>query len=250
MTAIDATAGEHSRVQPRFAATLCLGILAGTAAFAASGEPPLPPEIKTIMDAPQYKGALWGLRAVDLKSGRVVASLGPDKLFFTGSVRKLFSVGVALNALGADHRFTTPVYRTGKLGADGVLKGNLVLVASGDLTLGGRTLPDGTVAFTNFDHTESNSLGSSILTAPDPLAGIDALARQVAAAGIKEVDGDVVVDDRLFRHFRVPNGNVLITPVIVNDNLIDVTIEPTEPGQPANVDWRPKTAAFSPSGRR
>ena len=55
----------------------------------------------------------------------------------------------------------------------------------------------------------------------------------------------MVVDDRLFHHFRVPNGNVLITPVIVNDNLIDVTIEPTEPGQPANVDWRPKTAAFS-----
>ena len=42
----------------------------------------------------------------------------------------------------------------------------------------------------------------------------------------------------------MPNGNVLITPIIINDNLIDVTIIPTEPGQPAIVDWRPKSAAF------
>ncbi len=89
-------------------------------------------------------------------------------------MRKLFSVGLALNALGADHRFITPVYRIGDLTPDGVLKGDLVLVASADLTLGGRNLPDGTLAFTNFDHTESNSLGSSILTDTDPLAGLNA----------------------------------------------------------------------------
>jgi PBP4 family serine-type D-alanyl-D-alanine carboxypeptidase len=197
------------------------------------------------MNAPKYGGATWGLRAVDLETAKPVASLGPDSLFFTGSVRKLFSVGLALNALGPDHRFTTPVYRLGQVTREGVLEGDLVLVASGDLTLGGRDRPDGTIAFTNFDHTESNSLGSSILTDTDPLAGIIALARQVAAAGVKEVRGDIVVDDRLFDHFRVPNGNVLITPIIVNDNLIDVTILPTEPGKPAAVDWRPKSAAFT-----
>ncbi|MCL4245737.1 MAG: D-alanyl-D-alanine carboxypeptidase, partial [Candidatus Dadabacteria bacterium] len=111
-------------------------------------------------------------------------------------------------------------------------------------TMGGRNTPEGTVAYTSFDHTEANSLGSAILTAPDPLQGIDELAAQVAASGITEVNGDVVVDDRLFDLFRVPNGNVLITPMIINDNLVDVTIIPTEPGQPAIVDWRPKSAAF------
>ncbi len=160
-------------------------------------------------------------------------------------MRKLFSVGLALNALGIDHRFETPVYRMGEVAPDGTLQGDLVLVASGDLTLGGRTTADGKVAFTNFDHTEANSLGSAILTKPDPLAGLDLLAGQVAASGIKAVAGDVIVDDRLFDQFRVPNGNVLITPIIVNDNLIDVTILPTEAGRPANVDWRPKTAAFA-----
>ncbi|MGH6865609.1 MAG: D-alanyl-D-alanine carboxypeptidase/D-alanyl-D-alanine endopeptidase [Methyloceanibacter sp.] len=206
--------------------------------------PLLPSEITKIIGAPNYAGATWGLRVVDLAVAKPLATIGPDALFFTGSVRKLFSAGAALNALGPDHRFKTPVYRQGEV-RDGVLDGDLVLVASGDLTLGGRDSPDGRIAFTNFDHTESNSLGSSILAKTDPLAGIGALAQQVAAAGIKEIAGDVVVDDRLFDHFRVPNGNVLITPMIVNDNLIDVTIVPTEPGKPAKVDWRPKSAAFT-----
>jgi D-alanyl-D-alanine carboxypeptidase/D-alanyl-D-alanine-endopeptidase (penicillin-binding protein 4) len=222
---------------------LCLGILAAPGNGAA--EDTLPPAIRTIIAAPRYAGASWGLRVVDVQSGQVLQQLGPDALFFTGSVRKLFSVAAALGALGAEHRFTTPVYRRGAVAADGVLQGDLVLVASGDLTLGGRTTGDGEVAFTDFDHTEANSLGSAILTAPDPLAGIDMLARQVAASGIRRVQGEVIVDDRLFDHFRVPNGNVLITPVILNDNLVDVTIEPTVPGQPAKVEWRPRSAAFT-----
>ncbi|MFO1059160.1 MAG: D-alanyl-D-alanine carboxypeptidase [Dongiaceae bacterium] len=231
------------RVIAGLALGLCLCLSPG--AGRAVADDVLPPAIRDIIAAPRYAGASWGLRVVDLQSGQVLQQLGPDSLFFTGSVRKLFSVGTALGALGPDHRFTTPVYRRGAVSADGVLQGDLVLVASGDLTLGGRTTPEGEVAFTDFDHTEANSLGSAILTAPDPLAGLDALARQVAAAGIRRVGGEVIVDDRLFEHFRVPNGNVLITPVILNDNLVDVTILPTAPGQPAQVDWRPRSAAFT-----
>jgi D-alanyl-D-alanine carboxypeptidase/D-alanyl-D-alanine-endopeptidase (penicillin-binding protein 4) len=217
--------------------------LASVPADAADAE--VPADIRAVIEAPRYEGATWGMRVATLDGDESLLASGPETPFFTGSVRKLFSVGMALNALGAEHRFRTPVYRTGDVTPDGVLQGDLVLVADADLTLGGRDLPDGTLAFTNFDHTESNSLGSSILTDTDPLAGLKALAGQVAGSGIKAVEGDVVVDDRLFEPFRVPNGNVLITPVIVNDNLIDVTILPTEPGQPAGVDWRPRSAAFT-----
>lgn len=226
------------------AAGLSLG-LTFLLAPAQAADTVVPPEIRAVIEAPRYDGAIWGLRVAPLDAAEPLLATGPETPFFTGSVRKLFSVGLALDALGADHQFRTPVYRTGAITADGVLEGDLVLVANADLTLGGRDLPDGTLAFTNFDHTESNSLGSSILTETDPLAGLQALARQVAASGIKTVAGDVVIDDRLFESFRVPNGNVLITPVIVNDNLIDVTILPTEPGSPAAIDWRPRSAAFT-----
>jgi PBP4 family serine-type D-alanyl-D-alanine carboxypeptidase len=214
-----------------------------TPAFAPGSR--IPSTILAIMQKPRYSHATWGLRVADLNSGEVIYNLNAGGLLLTGSVRKLFSVGVAINELGADHRFKTPVFRRGDVDATGTLNGDLVLVAKGDLTLGGRDNGDDTVAVTDFDHVDANNLGSAILTKPDPLAGLDKLAAQVRAAGIARVTGDVVIDDRLFDQFRVPNQKLLITPIIVNDNLIDVTIIPTKPGQKASVEWRPHTAAFT-----
>ena len=174
-----------------------------------------------MIEAPRYDG-----RHLGHPRGR--RSTAAPALLATGPEYAVLHRLGAETVLGRDWRSTrsAPTIAStrrsiapGELTPDGVLDGDLVLVADADLTLGGRNLPDGTLAFTNFDHTESNSLGSSILTDTDPLAGLKALAPEVAASGIKPVAGDVVVDDRLFEHFRVPNGNVLITPVIVNDNL-------------------------------
>jgi D-alanyl-D-alanine carboxypeptidase len=217
---------------------------AGCAPQNAEVASPLPNGISSVMHKPAYAHATWNLLVTDLHNGKTVYELNPDRLAFTGSVRKLFSVGVALNALGADHRFNTPVYRHGSIGAAGVLNGDLILVGAGDLTLGGRTNAGDTIAFTDFDHNDANNLGTAILTHGDPLRGLDDLARQVRAAGIRSVTGDVIVDDRLFAPYHVPNGNLLITPILVNENMLDVWIKPTRPGLPAHTEWRPKTEAF------
>src|SRR5260370_3770777 len=187
------------------------------------------------MQKPRYSHATWGLRVADLNSGEVIYNLNADGLLLTGSVRKLFSVGVAINELGADHRFKTPVFRLGNVDGTGTLHGDLVLVAKGDLTMGGRDNGDGTVAVTDFDHVDANNLGSAILTKPDPLAGLDKLAAQVRGAGIARVAGDVVIHTRLFDPFKGPNQKLLITPIIVNDKLINVTNNPaqTRPNPPA-----------------
>ena len=79
-----------------------------------------------------------------------------------------------------------------------MLEGNLILVAAGDLTLGGRQTSNGAIAFTNYDHNDANNLGTAILTPQDPLSGLDELARQVRSSGIRKVNGDVIVDTRLF----------------------------------------------------
>jgi D-alanyl-D-alanine carboxypeptidase/D-alanyl-D-alanine-endopeptidase (penicillin-binding protein 4) len=180
-----------------------------------------------------------------MKTGESFFSFNADRMSFTGSTRKLFSVGTALNGLGADHREVTPVYRTGSLDGKGVLNGNLILVAKGDLTFGGRRINANTIEVTNFDHGDANSLGTAQLTPQNPLYALDQLAAQVKASGMTAVDGEVAIDDRFFQPYRVPNGNQLITPMLVNENLVDVTITPTQPGQPANIDYRPKTAAFT-----
>ncbi|SAL13615.1 D-alanyl-D-alanine carboxypeptidase DacC precursor [Caballeronia terrestris] len=225
---------------------ICLAIAAfGAIALAACGSStpggtqPIPAEITNVMQKPVYKNAVWSLQVIVLESGRVVYAQNATAPTLIASVRKLFSVGMALNQLGPDHRFVTPVYRQGVVEGSGTLNGNLVLVASGDLTMGGRTNPDGSLAISNFDHNEANALGNAQLTTPDPLAGYDALAAQVASSGIRRVAGEVVIDDRLFQPFNF-RGEFDVRPVFVNDDIVDVII-----GADASVDWRPKSAALS-----
>lgn len=188
-----------------------------------------------------YRSAHWGLLVCDLASGEVLYEYQPDKLFAPASTTKLYSVAAALAELGKDHRFETPIVRRGEVTAEGRLDGDLILVASGDPTLGGRTTESGEIAFTNRDHTYASGSKKIELTAPDPLAGLDALARQVAEAGIKHVAGEVIVDDRLFDHAEsTGSGPSQITPIMINDNLIDITVSASEVGQPPKVERRPR----------
>jgi D-alanyl-D-alanine carboxypeptidase/D-alanyl-D-alanine-endopeptidase (penicillin-binding protein 4) len=199
-----------------------------------------------VVDSPRYRTAHWGLLFVDAATGEAIYSLNADKLFVPASVTKCFSVAAALDALGADHRFETPVRVRGTQDPDGTLRGDLILVASGDPTMGGRTLPDGTIAFHDNDHTYANGARETRLTAVDPLAGLEELARQIAAAGIRRVAGDLLIDDRLFDKAEGSgSGPGRITPIQINDNLIDFTITPDAAGKPAKVEWRPRSAALS-----
>ncbi len=227
-------------------------VVAAWAILLAAGPPAaraaddLTKRIDAVIDGPDYVHAHWGALVVDAKTCGTVYARNADKMFAPASVAKLFSCAAALVAIGPDHTFETTVYQRG-LHFGGVLRGDLVLVAGGDLMLGGRTKADGTVAFKDHDHTYAGAgLGDAELTDTDPLAGLAALAKRVKAAGIKEVDGDVLVDDRLFVKARGSgSGPDLVTPVVVNDNLVDVTVEPgAKAGDPAVVRTRPVTAAI------
>ena len=218
----------------------------------------LGPEVEKIMNSPFYRYGEWGYLEVDPSDGRTVRSLGPaTRMYIPGSSAKLFSVSAALDDLGFDHRFETPVYAQGDP-KDGTLNGDLVLVASGDLTMGGRTAPDGTVSYTSVDHTYANDVPGATLTPEDPLAGLDEIAGQVRESGITRVDGDVVVDTRLFDDpsaggqvppslagGEAPNLDPWPDPITINDNVIDVEITPGKVGEaPESVTWRPHVAPY------
>jgi D-alanyl-D-alanine carboxypeptidase/D-alanyl-D-alanine-endopeptidase (penicillin-binding protein 4) len=199
-------------------------------------------ELDAVIDGPDYKHGTWGVLVVNAKTGQTVYERNPDALLSPASVTKLFSTAAALIAVGQDATTQTSIYRRGAV-VDGVLRGDLILVAAGDLTFGGRT-KDGKTVFKDKDHTYANSgLGESELTDTDPLAAIDDLARQVKAAGIKQVDGDVLIDDRLFARVQgTGSGPDAVTPIMVNDNVIDVLIEPgKKEGDPAKLTTRPKS---------
>jgi len=63
-------------------------------------KPEIPADIKAIFNKPLYKNAIWGLRVVDLGTGEVLTDLNPDRPFYIGSVRKLFSVAELLYRSG------------------------------------------------------------------------------------------------------------------------------------------------------
>jgi serine-type D-Ala-D-Ala carboxypeptidase/endopeptidase (penicillin-binding protein 4) len=219
-----------------------LAILLLLAGSAAAQEATLAKKLEALMDGPDYQQASWGVLVSDPKTGKDVYARNADKLFTPASVTKLYSCAAALIALGPDSTVTTRVVRRGEA-KDGVLRGDLVLVAAGDLTLGGRTGKDGRVLFRNSDHIYANFSGEAYLTDSNPLAGLESLAKQIVEKGIKEVTGEVLVDDRLFdRASGSGSGPDAISPIVVNDNLVDVLVAPGKnAGDPAIVKLVPET---------
>ena len=222
---------------------LFLILLSLAAPLAAQTPTTLTERIEAIIGRPEFRHALWGIEFLDLETNQPVYALNADKLFVPGSTTKLLTEGTALGLLGADHRFKTRIYRTGEIGRGGVLKGDLVLVASGDPNLSGRVRPDGTLAFENQDHSYAGDPHTRAVPG-DPLRVLRELAAQVAAKGIRRVEGRVLVDVSLFPEGERELGTgVVISPIVVNDNLVDVTVGPgAEPAAPATLAASPPTA--------
>jgi D-alanyl-D-alanine carboxypeptidase/D-alanyl-D-alanine-endopeptidase (penicillin-binding protein 4) len=186
--------------------------------------PALAERIRQITNRPEFKQSQFGVEFLDLKSGKVLFTLNGEKLFVPGSTTKLVTEGTALALLGPDYRFSTRVYRTGSITDDGTLEGDLVLVAGGDPNLSGRVGDDDTLSFTSFDHGYAGSL-PGLAVPGDPLTVLKSMARQVAEHGIKQVRGQVMVDNSLFTTEKTePGTGAMISPIMVNDNMVDVTV--------------------------
>ena len=194
-----------------------------------------------VMNKPEYANGQWALAVKDIDTGEQIIAYNDDLLFEPGSVVKTYSTGAAWQEFGPDSTVVTPVKRTGEV-ADGTLTGDLVLVGKGDLTMGGRTKPDGTVDFTNLDHNDANGIPGATLTTEDPLTGLNELAAQVKASGINAVSGDVIVDDRLWGPHILEKP---IPPIIINQNVIDLTVTPGAEGQPATTEMWPVVAPWT-----
>jgi D-alanyl-D-alanine carboxypeptidase/D-alanyl-D-alanine-endopeptidase (penicillin-binding protein 4) len=240
------------RLQNVVVATLAAVVVAGAGACGGDDEgtsqdtADLPSGVREVMAEPPYQSARWGIQVARLDNGEVAYSLASDDLAASGSTGKLFSVGTWLDVFGPDHTLETPVYAVGTR-SGGTLTGDLVLVASGDLVLGGREADTGTLGYGIPPQTVANGIPGAEPAPGDPLAGLDHLAGQVAASGITEIEGDVWVDDRLWETWDTADGP--ISPMVVNDNLLDVVATPTDPGQPAALQVIPETAAYQVENR-
>jgi D-alanyl-D-alanine carboxypeptidase/D-alanyl-D-alanine-endopeptidase (penicillin-binding protein 4) len=195
--------------------------------------------IQKVISRPEFAHSNFGIEFYNLETGKVVYSLNAEKLFVPASTTKLLTEGTLLAKLGADYRFHTRIYRTGPIDKHGTLKGDLILVASGDPNLSNRIQPDGSLAFVDEDHSyEGPALPG------DPLAVIKDFAKQVATAGIRKIEGNVYVDASLFPDGPREGGtDVVMSSIIVNDNVIDFVVNPgVKAGDPADVRVTPQTS--------
>ncbi|MFZ0385296.1 MAG: D-alanyl-D-alanine carboxypeptidase/D-alanyl-D-alanine-endopeptidase [Solirubrobacteraceae bacterium] len=196
-----------------------------------------------------YRQSTWGYDVLDQRTGQVLASQNDQQMFDPGSTMKLYSVATGLRLYGTHYRFRTPVYREGTV-ADGTLSGNLVLVGSGDLTFGLRELPGGRLAYENLpavDHSYADQLPGAVEPHGNPWLAMRQLAQRVRASGITQINGNVVIDDRLFRPYAFPDG--VVSPIWFNENLVDLLVKPGRVGARATIDPRPVTPSYTVTDR-
>lgn len=87
----------------------------------------------SLLDAPMWRSAHWGVLVVDPASGDTLYSRNAGKLFLPASNAKLVTAAVALAQLGTEYRYPTRVLA--RPPRDGVIEGDFVVVGRGDPTV-------------------------------------------------------------------------------------------------------------------
>lgn len=153
-----------------------------------------------------------GLAVLTLEpTPRLVLARGQSQALMPASVAKVLTAAAALDLLGPSFAFSTRVTARGRL-EQPRLAGDLVVHGSGDPNLSGR------------------------LAGGAPTSVLDRLAAQVIAAGVREVSGDLVLDDGPFdRDFVHPGWSdadkdkwygAPVGGLAFNDSCLDVTVSP------------------------
>jgi len=206
-------------------AVLC-ACLGSVAELAFAQEPPLPitTALQAALDRHPVRGARVGVVARRLSDGKVVFSSHGRELFEMASNTKIFTTAAALWRLRPDYEYRTTLIANGKV-ADGLLQGDLIVLGSGDPSFSVRV------------H------GSAMAVPHEMVLGL-------REAGIREISGDLVMDDRLFdRVYRAPSWPKEeslwwyaspVSALSFNDNCVEVRVSgASAPDSPAAISVTP-----------
>ena len=192
--------------------------------FAQPARMPLQSQIESILGSGRDD---WSAIAWSLDRDQPLFAVHPNDIRVPASNNKIFTSVWALHELGPDHRFATDLLVTGEIGADGTLKGDVVLRGSGDPTLG------------------YDGFGST------PMYPLQRMAVALRERGVQRVRGNIIADATAFDTLLVgPNwprdtegGASAYAPRVsglaFGRNLLWISLRPTLPGQPARVDVSP-----------
>ena len=101
-------------------------------------------------------------------------------------------------------------------------------------------------AFADIDHRKRRAPDGGRPVAGDPLGVLRALAAQVYAAGIRRICGSVRVSLSAPDEGERDMGSGLrISPICVNDNIVDVHVTPGKKGERAALRFEPAAPCFA-----
>ena len=182
--------------------------------------------ITEVLQKPELSSAIVGIKVVSLDSGRTLFEENAGKLLRPASNLKIYTVAAALDRLSPDYRFNTSVYAAARPDAAGILHGDLRIYGRGDPSIAAR--------FNNGDY----------------YLRINELANQIAAAGVKRVEGDLIGDETYFVGPKYGSGwawedlqwwyGAEVSALTVNDNALDLSVKPgSAVGGPALISTGP-----------
>ncbi len=128
------------------------------------------------------KHAIIGLKIIDSKNGSAVFEKNAEAGLAPASCLKLITAATSFEILGKDFFYKTTLGYDGKI-SDGKLNGNLVLSGSGDPTLGSW----------RYESTKETNV-------------IKRLKDAAEKAGIREINGEVIISGKSFRGETIPDG--------------------------------------------
>jgi len=176
--------------------------------------------LDAVLSEAHARKADWGALIANRDTGETLFDLNADRYFTPASNTKLFTSVFALATLGTGYHFHTTLEATATLGADGKLAGDLLLVGRGDPDLSNRKFPF-------LGKVEHDGPMEKILAE---------MADAAVARGLKEVDGDLVADDRYIPFDPYPAGwsvgdlfftfGAPVTAIAFNDNSLTITMSP------------------------
>ncbi|MCA1557026.1 MAG: D-alanyl-D-alanine carboxypeptidase/D-alanyl-D-alanine-endopeptidase, partial [Acidobacteria bacterium] len=186
------------------------------AAVTATGAPRTVEELQSriteMMRRPEIASAQFAVKVTSLDTGRTLFEENAQKLLLPASVMKIFTVAAALDRLTPDYRFKTSVYADAKPDAAGTVKGNLTVYGRGDPSI------------------------SATFNGGDYFKAINEIADNIAASGVKRVEGDLVGDGSYFA--GPPHGfawswadlqwyyGAEVSALSVNNNALDLFVKP------------------------
>jgi D-alanyl-D-alanine carboxypeptidase/D-alanyl-D-alanine-endopeptidase (penicillin-binding protein 4) len=179
-----------------------------------------PAALNHFLQSESVKHAAVSLEMMDLSTGKIIVSHQADLSLTPASTMKIVTTATALEVLGGRFSYQTSLFYDGQIENE-VLKGNLYIEGSGDPTLGSEFIEKAKESF------------------------LDDWLSAIRKAGIKRIEGSIVVLDQLFGYEGISPkwlwedlGNYYAPGsygVSIFDNMYRVYLQSFAPGTPTAI---------------